>query len=220
MAESHSVHLAYETLALVSKALSRLEVGDLGIAKFGASVELVHALDASGPFSDRAGASVLSSFSFAQRATDVRALLEHSLALLGAARERRASASSSAGELWQLMLVVSDGICQDHGRLRTLLRRAEEQRVMVVFVVLDSLHAGAGTDAQAQAAGAGGAAQHSILAMTQVKYASVDGQMEMQLERYMNSFPFEYYVVLRDVEALPDVLSGTLKQFFERVSEE
>jgi midasin len=57
--------------------------------------------------------------------------------------------------------------------------------------------------------------------MTQVRYKDVGGgAKEMVMERYMDSFPFNYYVVLRRAEALPDVLSSTLRQFFERVSEE
>ena len=40
--------------------------------------------------------------------------------------------------------------------------------------------------------------------------------MELTMERYLDSFPFEYYVVLRDVEALPRVLVDMLCEFFER----
>ncbi|KAI0036574.1 midasin [Vararia minispora EC-137] len=214
MAESHSVHLAYQTLALVSKALARLEVGEIGIARFGEVVEMLHGFD-SGPFTDATGARVMGTFGFSQRATDVRALVENSLTILEEARERRASVSTSAAELWQLEIIISDGICQDHDKLRTLLRKAEEQRVMVVFVVIDSLHANAGV---AGGGAANGAAENSILSMKQVAYKNVEGKLELQMQRYLDSFPFEYYVVLRNVEALPEVLAGTLKQFFERIS--
>ncbi|TFY72600.1 hypothetical protein EVG20_g420 [Dentipellis fragilis] len=220
MAESHSVHLAYETLALVSKALSRLEVGDIGIAKFGEAVEVLHGFD-EGPFTDQAGMRVMSSFGFHQRATNVLSLVETSLKILEAAREHRSSASSA--ELWQLEIIISDGICQDHEKLRTVLRKAEEQRVMVVFIVIDSLHANTTAAAGASkpvAEGVGAAHQNSILSMNQVAYKNVDGRMELQMQRYLDSFPFEYYVVLRSVEALPEVLSSTLKQFFERISED
>ena len=55
--------------------------------------------------------------------------------------------------------------------------------------------------------------------MNSVSYVrGKDGNLELQMERYMDAFPFDYYVVLRDVESLPDVLSETLRQFFERVS--
>ena len=62
--------------------------------------------------------------------------------------------------------------------------------------------------------------QNSILSMNQVAYKDVNGRMELTVSRYLDSFPFEYYVVVRDVEALPEVLAGTLKQFFERISED
>ncbi|KAI0769070.1 midasin [Trametes elegans] len=211
MAESHSVHLAFQTLALVAKALGRLEVGDVALARFGAAVDVLHGFDG-GPFTDQAGTRVMEAFRFEQTETRVLALLETSLRMLEEARERRALSSSSAADLWQLEIIISDGICQDHERLRTVLRRAEEQRVMVVFIVLDSLHS--------KAAGAGASANsNSILSMNQVAYKMVDGRMDLQVERYLDTFPFEYYVVLRNVEALPDVLAGTLKQFFERVAE-
>jgi midasin len=45
MAESHSIYLAYETLEFVSKALSGREVGDIGIGKFGETVDLLHGFD-------------------------------------------------------------------------------------------------------------------------------------------------------------------------------
>ncbi|KAH7927800.1 midasin [Leucogyrophana mollusca] len=216
MAESHSVHLAYETLALVAKALGRLEVGDIAIAKFGSGVDLLHSFD-EGPFTDAAGARVLGAFGFDQRATNVLSLVETSLGVLERARERAMSAS--AGELWQLEIIISDGICQDHERLRTVLRKAADQRVMIVFIIIDSLHPAAPAPTTTANTGAT-ANQNSILSMNQVAYKMVEGRMELQMERYLDSFPFEYYVVLRSVETLPEVLSGTLRQFFERVSEE
>ncbi|KAJ6585296.1 midasin nuclear AAA ATPase [Mycena capillaripes] len=216
MAESHSVHLAFETLALVSKALSRLEAGDIAIAKFGESVDILHGFD-EGPFTDQAGTKLMGAFRFDQKATNVLSLVDTSLRVLEAARERRAMGSASAADLWQLEIIISDGRCQDHEKLRTVLRKAEEQRVMIVFIIIDSLHS-----ATAQTAGAGRKPifQTSILAMEQAEYKTVNGRPELQVQRYLDSFPFEYYVVLRNVEALPEVLAGTLRQFFERISEE
>lgn len=216
MAESHSIHLAYETLALLGKALNRLESGDISVVKFGENVEVVHGFD-DGALTDQAGAKVIDAFRFNQKATNVLSLLETSLSVLDTARERRSAGSSSASDLWQLEIIISDGMCQDHEKLRTMLRRAEEKRIMVVFIILDSLHTApkAGEDPSKADAG-----QRSILHMDKAEFKNVDGRMELQLQKYLDSFPFEYYVVLRDVEALPDVLSSTLKQFFERISEQ
>ena len=217
MAESHSIHLAYQTLALVSRALARLEVGDIGIAKFGKSVEILHGFDnESGPFNDQAGANLLGAFRFDQKATDLLGLVETSLQVLEQARDRRSMGSTSAADLWQMEIIISDGVCQDMEKIKMVLRKAEEQRVMIVFIILDSLHSHvkAGTSS-------GGAVQNSILTMQQgVVGKNANGVMEVKMERYLDLFPFEYYVVLRDVEALPEILSGTLKQFFERISED
>ncbi len=203
MSESHSVHLAYQTMALVSKALTRLEAGDIGIAKFGQTVDILHGFS-DGPFTDQTGMKVMSSFKFDQKATNVLSLVDRSLQVLEKARETRSMSSSSAADLWQLEVIISDGICQDHEQLRSVLRKAEEQRVMIVFIIIDSL------DAQ----------QGSIFTMEKADFQNVDGRMELKLHRYLDSFPFEYYVVLRNVESLPGVLATTLKQFFERISEE
>jgi midasin len=215
MAESHSIHLAYETLALVSKALSRLESGDIAVAKFGEGVDILHGFD-DGPFTDQSGTKVINSFRFNQKMTNVLSLVDTSLKVLENARERRSMSSATVADLWQLEIIISDGMCQDHDLLRTMLRKAEEQRVMIVFIIIDSLHAAAGTTSSAPA----GSAQGSILTMDKAEFKNIDGRMELQLQKYLDSFPFEYYVVLRNVEALPEVLAGTLKQFFERISEQ
>lgn len=218
MAESHSIHLAYEALVLVSRALSRLEVGDIGIAKFGETVDVLHGFD-DGPLTDQAAIQLMTAFTFNQKATNVLALVETSLKTLEAARESRLTRPSSAGDLWQLEIIISDGICQDHESLRAVLRRAQEQRVMIVFIIVDSLHSNVAPTAPGPESSGPDASQNSILSMQQATYKDVDGRMELKMQRYLDTFPFDYYVVLRDVGALPEVLSGTIKQFFERISD-
>jgi len=210
MADSHSVHLAYQALALVSQALTRLEAGQISICRFGEAIDFVHNFE-DGPVNESAGANLIEAFKFAQKGTDVRALLQRSLQQLALARESR---RGSSADLWQMQIIISDGICQDLDDLRALLRKATEQKIMVVFIVVDSLHQPAGKESQAEQTNA-----NSILSMNSVSYVrGKDGGLELKMERYMDTFPFDYYVVLRDVASLPDVLSETLRQFFERVS--
>lgn len=221
MADSHSVHLAYQTLALVSQALNKLEVGQVGIAKFGESVDILHPFGTG--FSEADGAKVMASFGFDQHRTDVVRLVERTLSFLSEARQSQA-ASSSAPDLWQLQIIISDGVCQDHAKLRTLLRKALEERVMIVFIIIDSLHTSpnnvpAKTDSGNGAAKGGANARPSILSMQTVEYKNVNGEMSLEMTRYLDTFPFEFFVVLRDVEALPGVLSDTLRQWMMRVSQ-
>jgi midasin len=216
MSESHSVDLAYQTLALVSQALNKLEVGQIGIAKFGEGIDILHPFGDAG-FTDADGAKVMSSFKFDQQKTDVAALVERTLTFLAESRQKQSS--TSAPDLWQLQIIISDGVCQDHHRLRTLLRRALEERVMIVFLVIDSLRQSDTGPAKSASAAANGQHRPSILSMQTVEYKNINGEMQLEMTRYLDTFPFEYYVVLRDVEALPGVLSDTLRQWMARVSQ-
>jgi len=219
-----AVHLAYQTVALVVQALGKLEVGEVGVARFGEGWELVRGFgsDVTGAkdwgASPTEGGRVLNAFTFSQSRTDVAAFLEGSLSVLEAAREN--ASSTSGRELWQLEIIISDGLCQDHERLRRILRKAREMRVLVVFVIVDALHNAPST--LNPSGTTSGENQSSILTLSQASYkpSPTTGLMELTMERYLDSFPFEYYVVLRDVEALPRVLADTLREFFERVNEE
>ncbi|KAJ1979967.1 AAA ATPase midasin [Dimargaris verticillata] len=196
MAESQSVELAFETLALVAKALSQLETGDIAVASFGHAMHVLHAFDQ--PFTTDSGASLLRDFTFEQTKTDVVAMMQTSLHLFAQARAQ----AQGAGDLWQLQLVISDGVCENHERLRALVRQGIEQRVMVVFIVVDNKPE-----------------EQSILQLSSVKYQQVDGKLSLRMERYLDTFPFSYYLVLRDIKALPFVLADALRQYFSLVAD-
>ncbi|KZT60094.1 P-loop containing nucleoside triphosphate hydrolase protein [Calocera cornea HHB12733] len=207
MAESQSTSLAFQTLSLVTSALGKLEVGDVGIIRFGEGTEILHDFD-QGPVTSEVGERLLSHFQFAQTGTNMEQLLESSIAMLSEARARSKQSSVNTSELWQLEIIISDGVCQGHERLRSLVRKAEEEKIVVVFIVLDSLHLQRGVSAQDQMHG-------SIMSMMQGSYTEVEGRMEIKMNRYMDTFPFSYYIVLRNIESLPNVLASTLRQFFE-----
>ena len=216
MAESHSVHLAYQTLALVCQALTKLEVGQVGVAKFGETVEFLHPFQEM--FTDVDGGHVMSSLRFDQQRTDVVSLVDKTLEFLGEAREQ-ASTRGGGTDLWQLEIIISDGVCQDHDKLRVLLRKAMEERVMIVFIIIDSLNTASQAPSHSPSAPSATNNRPSILSMQSVEYKMVNGQMELEMNRYLDTFPFDFFVVLRDVEALPGVLADTLRQWMARVSQ-
>lgn len=43
---------------------------------------------------------------------------------------------------------------------------------------------------------------------------------ELRLEKYLSTFPFEYFVILREVERMPQVVAEAIKQWFEMVGKE
>lgn len=201
MLESGSGQLAFETLALVAKSLSMLEAGDLCVLGFGNEDHVRVAHEFGKPFSSEAGSQVFQHFSYQQTGTNVRKLIADSIALFREARWKRSPGSGSA-DLWQLQLIISDGICEDHDTIRRLVRTALEERIMVVFIIVDAVKGS------------------SILDLSQANFEAdpnSGGEMKLKMKRYLEDFPFPYYLVVRDVRELPSVLATALKQWFAEV---
>ncbi len=130
-------------------------------------------------------------------------LLTKSIELFRSARLR---ATGSASDLWQLQLIISDGICEDHPRIRQLVRQAHEERIMVVFIVVNSA---------AQAATSVTGPTQSIFDLQKAEFVKdTAGEMQLRMTKYLDTFPFRYYLVVRNVQDLPDVLAGALRQWF------
>jgi midasin len=57
--------------------------------------------------------------------------------------------------------------------------------------------------------------QDSILDIQQPLFS---GAKCIGFSSYLDSFPFPFYLILRDINALPSVLSDALRQWFELVA--
>ncbi|KAF1961861.1 P-loop containing nucleoside triphosphate hydrolase protein [Byssothecium circinans] len=225
MREGGVADMGLKTLTLVTRSLAMLEVGEVSVVGFGDRINVAHEFDK--PFTSEAGVKVFEQFGFGASKTDVRGLVERSLELF---REARAKGSSSVGEdLWQLMLVVSDGICDSHAEIQRLVRKAQEERVMIVFVIIDSSATTApvpiptstntSSDTTAPQAEEQAKAKQkektSILDLTSV---DISPEGKIVKWKYMERFPFRYYLVVRDVRELPGVLAAALRQWFGEVA--
>ncbi|KAL2312008.1 Midasin [Schizosaccharomyces pombe] len=200
MSESGSTVLALETLALVTKALSLLEVGQIAVMKFGEQPELLHPFDKQ--FSSESGVQMFSHFTFEQSNTNVLALADASMKFFNYANT--ASHHRSNSDIRQLEIIISDGICEDHDSIRKLLRRAQEEKVMIVFVILDNVNT---------------QKKSSILDIKKVYYdTKEDGTMDLKIQPYIDEFAFDYYLVVRNIEELPQLLSSALRQWFQQMS--
>lgn len=190
MSESHAVDIAFESVALVSKALSQLESGQLSIMKFGSDSEVVHPFEKQ--FGGNSGVKAFREFKFDDTKTDIKKLVSKSLKVFNEAR------AFGDSDLWQLEIILSDGVCEDHETIQRLVRRAREEKVMIVFVIIDGLNS-----------------QESILDMSQATYTTGEnGKMKLQVNKYLDTFPFEFYVVVHHINELPEMLSLILRQYF------
>jgi midasin len=216
MAESGASNLALKTLTLVTRSLSMLEVGEVAVVGFGDEVNVAHDFDK--PFTSDAGVRVFEQFGFGASKTNVRGLVERSLGLFEEARRRQTGVGE---ELWQLMLVVSDGICDSHAEIQRLVRRANEERVMIVFIIVDAttntsivsdpdIISGQGQEGQAK--------QQEKTSILDLQSVEISPEGRVVRWKYMERFPFRYYLVVRDVRELPGVLAGALRQWFGEVA--
>ncbi|XP_059144482.1 midasin-like [Physella acuta] len=199
MADNHSKQLAFESLALVSNALTLLESGELAVCSFGEEVRLLHPF--SQPFTNQSGARILQQLSCEQKQTKYGMLLDQAMALLLDARSHQTGAPGNS-DTAQLLLVLSDG----HGVfregmdfVRRAVRRARAARIFLVFVIMDNPQK-----------------KGSILD-ARVPIMDSSGKIQ-EIKSYMELFPFPFYIILRDISMMPQILSDALRQWFELVT--
>lgn len=60
--------------------------------------------------------------------------------------------------------------------------------------------------------------QRSILDIQVPKFSA--DRKSLTMNSYLDSFPFPYYVIVRDLSQLPLVLSDAMRQWFELVNSE
>ncbi|XP_059212052.1 midasin [Centropristis striata] len=198
MVDNHSKQLAFESLSVIINALTLLEVGQVSVCSFGEQVQLLHPFQQQ--FNDESGARILRLCQFQQKKTRIAQFMETSTNMFLAARQQIPGSLNS--ETAQLLVIVSDGrglFLEGKERVMAAVRAARSANVFIIFVVLDNPNS-----------------RDSIL---DIKVPIFKGPGELpDIRSYMEEFPFPFYVILRDVNALPETLSDALRQWFELVT--
>merc|ERR1719370_818559 len=195
MADNKSRTLALQALATISSALSLLEAGQLGVIRFGAKAEIVHGLDQQ--WGAQAGRRVEGHFGFEQKETSVVSLLNLATALFN---NRRGQAAKGLA-VSQLLVIVSDGrgiFHEGKEKVSQAVMRARQAGYFCLFLIVENPEN-----------------KDSVLDIRLPVFK--DGQLA-SIDSYMEHFPFQHYIVLRDVETLPHTLSDSLRQWFELVT--
>nr|CDS31811.2 midasin [Hymenolepis microstoma] len=193
MADNLCKSMTFEALATVINALNLLEAGKIGVCSFGESVEVVRGMGE--PWTNEMGASMLTKFDFKQSRTSLIQLLQTSISLMQAAGE--GSATSRGVPASQLLLILSDGVFSEDPQspaLQAAVRLARDHHLFIVCIIIDD-----------------NKKKHSIFDLR--RYTD-----QGKLLPYMDVFPLPFYLVLRDVTALPQLLVEALRQWFELAS--
>jgi midasin len=231
--------VSMQAVALITKALQQLDVGEFAVLKFGRTAEVLHGLGAA--FGVETGPTVFSRLTFEQPNTHVREFLTTSLDYMDTERVRSMSqVRSTTLQLLQVMFIVTDGhLTEDRNELRKLVARAEANRQVLVLIILDV------KAAQQEEV----AAREQVLAaersadlpapkskaellrrrkqerddrLAKVQSQSVTEMQTVQFiggkvvkKSYFDEFPFAFYLVVRDLTTLPEVLADAMRQWFE-----
>ncbi|XP_066468783.1 midasin [Tiliqua scincoides] len=197
MIDNHSKQLAYESLAVIGNALTLLEVGQIAVCSFGETVQLLHPFHEQ--FNEQSGTRILQLCKFEQKKTKIAQFLESSTNMFSAAQQL---SQNMTPETAQLLLIVSDGrglFLEGKERVTAAVQSVQNADIFVIFVVLDNPNS-----------------RDSIL---DIKVPIFKGPGELpEIRSYMEEFPFPFYIILRDVNALPETLSDALRQWFELVT--
>lgn len=193
MADNQSKELAFESVALISKALSLLESGQLSVLSFGENTEVIHKL--SDTFTEKTGSVLLQKFQFNQKKTCVAKLLNFAIEML------QSSHFVSNALNAKLLIIISDGrgvFSEGEMCVQQAVRRTTLSNIFTIFVIIDN--------------------PESANSILDIQMPIFSGGNLIGLKSYMDSFPFPFYIILKDINMLPSVLSDALRQWFEMVS--
>merc|ERR1712126_512560 len=151
MSDNQSREMALSSLNTLSSALTLLEVGQLGVLRFGKSAEVIHSLGSQ--WSQTAGTKIQNQFTFEQKETSLLSLLNLSTQLF-----MKNSSSASRNQS---------------------VRRARQAGYFCLFLIVENP-----------------TAKDSVL---DIRLPVFSGGKLVSIDSYLEHFPFDHYIVLRDV---------------------
>merc|ERR1712179_198968 len=176
MSDNETREIALSSLNTLSSALSLLEVGQIGVVRFGQTAEVIHPLGSQ--WSQTAGARIQNQFTFDQKETSLVSLLNLSTQLF----TRTSSSASRNLSVSQLLVIVSDGRGVFHeGREKVLqaVMKARQAGYFCLFLIVENP-----------------SAPDSVL---DIRLPVFSGGKLVTIDSYMGHFPFQHYIVLRDI---------------------
>jgi midasin (ATPase involved in ribosome maturation) len=180
---------ALAAMATLAVAMSQLEIGELGIASFGDEMKLLHPFHL--PFTSDSGSNIVHNFSFDEKRTRTALCVGSALEVMNIPGDQAAM---------QLIFLISDGRIERDSRsaLRYLMREMFERNILLVMILVE------GEKSQKK---------DSIIHMKEVTFE--DGKPKFQA--FIDDYPFPYYIILDDMQSLPEVLGDSLRQWFEMI---
>ncbi|TNJ30464.1 Midasin [Giardia muris] len=194
--DSHSMSAvktyALQTIVMLYTAFRFLEVGQIGVTRFGSTSECV--LPLSDTYSDSMIAQAIGSLNFLQDRTDFVRVLESCSDSLEDAKRL-----SHGNGTMQLILIISDGRILERNGVSQRIRQCLSRNQLPILIILDM-------DKQ------------SVTDIQSVQFVRENGKSRATITRYLDDFPFQCYAILRDLSELPTTLSTVVRHWIEIVT--
>ncbi|XP_037888619.1 midasin [Glossina fuscipes] len=193
MHHNNSKMLTLEAISLVAQALTLLESGRLSVLSFGERPQIL--LNHTEQFD---GAKLVNHLNFSQDKTKIAELLDFIRVIIG----EECCTSSDNGIFENLLLILSDGrniFSEGKTKVKNSIKLARLQRVFLVYIIIDNPEN-----------------KNSIL---DIQTMEMLPDKKINIKSYLDDFPFPYYVIVRDLNQLPLVLSEAMRQWFELVNQ-
>ena len=190
MKKSGAGEMALHAMATVAVGMNQLEIGELGVASFGDDMKLIHPFHI--PFTAESGIDVVRNFRFEQQRTRIATCVESAMTALEDSGDRSSM---------QLAFLISDGRIERDSKpaLKRLIREAVERNILLAMIIVE------GNQRK----------NESIVNMKEVTFE----KGKAVFKRFIDDYPFPYYIILEDVASLPEVLGDALKQWFELITQ-
>lgn len=217
MHHNNSKDLTLMAISLVSQALKFLESGKLSIVSFGEEPKIV--LNHSEQFD---GPKLVNSLNFSQNQSRIAELLD----FVRIASAEDVGSGSDNGIFENLLLVLSDGrniFSEGEQKVRNSVKLTRLQRIFIVYIIIDNPENKV-WDSTVKLGKCFSFTkkiftfQRSILDIQVPKFSA--DRKSLTMNSYLDTFPFPYYVIVRDLSQLPLVLSDAMRQWFELVNSE
>jgi len=200
--------MALQTLSVLCQALAQLEVGEYAVLAFGSSSpRVLLPLGQGEPHTAAFGweqvRPLLAEFTFDEESAESHNRSFADMMRLASATFDGRSGSSQQRPFFQVMLIISDGRF-NKAKVRPWVHAALARQQLPLLIIVDSSGDYSGPPGRR-------AAGRSVFDLRAVSYEN--GQCNVV--PYLQDFPFPYYVVVQDLQALPAILGDVLKQWFE-----
>lgn len=191
MRDNKTRQIALVSLLAISTALRLIEIGKVSIVSFGETVKTL--LDFDETLNEEKEKNIWESLNFHQTSTKIDILLKN-------CKEKFLKIqSNSSYHLEKLLIIISDGrgvYSQGESNIKTLINDLKSQNILVIFIIMDNIN------------------EKQNISNINVPIFDENSKIKT-IKPYLEIFPFQYYMILKNPSNLPEYLSNIIRQWIQ-----